>query len=438
MYMGKFIRGFFCLILCFVLAASLIASVCLLSLTNMLEEENVDDILKNVSVSDKVFEFEKAEADQEISFGDALRENLPLQNVSLISIYGDSARNATEAGIQAIEEYVASESAITDFGKMAAVFTEAYVANAKEAGKLIGSITYKNIKGERERVAREDYARELVLDRVETDLKAVAESGTAFGKLSLNGKDVICYTARAGKEAAEVENAVYTSIESWYDQLYREYFKGLLNYIVRGDESNGVNGYNFTDGDIANLFITVANNNGIGGKDLDDASAKAEISKQIKDYILPRMKKVISYPYSSWIDDGVVTGMKVTRTIFNMDPRIPLGILCGGLLILMILIGRKMGLGFGCFSALLAGVALLIAPFFRQRALDQMSTELPQEILDLGVNETVVDQLLSFMSRYGFYCLALAGILLLLRLIVQLFSKIAEKKTTRNAEDVNG
>ena len=150
------------------------------------------------------------------------------------------------------------------------------------------------------------------------------------------------------------------------------------------------------------------------------------------------MKKVISYPYSSWIDDGVVTGMKVTRTIFNMDPRIPLGILCGGLLILMILIGRKMGLGFGCFSALLAGVALLIAPFFRQRALDQMSTELPQEILDLGVNETVVDQLLSFMSRYGFYCLALAGILLVLRLIVQLFSKIAEKKTTRNAEDVNG
>ncbi|MBR3125539.1 MAG: hypothetical protein IKF42_09040, partial [Mogibacterium sp.] len=62
-------------------------------------------------------------------------------------------------------------------------------------------------------------------------------------------------------------------------------------------------------------------------------------------------------------------------------------------------------------------------PLFRQRTLDELNTNLPQEILDLGITETVLDQFMGFITKYGLYCLALGGVLLVLRLIAQLFSK---------------
>ena len=420
--MRKFISGFFCLILCIVLTASLVSSACVLGLTQMLEEDNLDDILKAVSPSTKVFGYERAESEERISFGDALRANLPLQNVSLLNLYSDVARTLTEAGIEAIEGYVATESAIKDFSKLADAFTEGYIAKGKEMGVLSGYVTYRSMYGI-EREPKEEYARQTIQKRVENDIKQLAEDETVFGKLSLDGENVICYTPLAGEKAAEAENAIYTSVETWYDGMYREYIKGILNYILKGEDDLSGKGKIVSEDDIANLFITVANNNGIGGKDLESPAAKQEISKQIKDYVLPRLQHVISNPYSAWVDDGVVTGMRVTRTIFNMDPRIPLGILCGGILILMILIGRKMGLGFGCFSAFLASAVMLAAPLFRQRTMDELNKNLPQEILDLGITETVLDQFMGFMTKYGLYCLALAGILLVIRLIVQLISK---------------
>ena len=62
--------------------------------------------------------------------------------------------------------------------------------------------------------------------------------------------------------------------------------------------------------------------------------------------------------------------------------------------------------------------ALFAAPLFRQRSLDQMYRDLPQGIQDLGIIETVLDQLLGHLSRYGLYCLEAGGILLLLRIII--------------------
>ena len=44
--MRKFISGLFCFLLCIILTASLVASACVLGLTQMLEEENLDDIRK--------------------------------------------------------------------------------------------------------------------------------------------------------------------------------------------------------------------------------------------------------------------------------------------------------------------------------------------------------------------------------------------------------
>ena len=430
--MRKFIRGFFCFLLCIVLTASLIASACVLGLTYMLEEENLDDILKSISPSSKVFGYERAEADQEISFGDALREYLPIQNVSLLNLYSDVARTLTDAGIEALEEHVSTESAVNDFSRLAKVFTDGYIEKGKELGVLSGYVTYRSMYGI-ERDPKDVYARDTIQKRVENDIKQLAVDGMAFGKLSLDGENVICYTPLAGKKAAETENAIYTSVETWYDGLYREYIKGILNYILKGEDDLAGKGRIVSEEDVTNLFITVANNNGIGGKDLETPAAKQEIAKQIKDYVIPRLKHVISHPYSAWVDDGVVTGMRVTRTIFNMDPRIPLGILCGGILILMVLIGGKTGLGFSCFSAFLASAAMLVAPLFRQRTLDELNKNLPQEMLDLGITETVLDQFLGFVAKYGLYCLAIGGILLVLRLIVQLISK---KKNAAPAGDV--
>ena len=424
--MVKVIRSFFCFLLSFVLIASLVASACVLGLTQMLEEENVDDILKTVSPGRKVMEYTRAESDRDISFGDALKEYLPLQTISLLSIYGDTARELTDAGIEAVEEYVASESAVKDFSKLAEVFTEGYIEKGKETGHLNGSIRYRSMYGW-ERDSRDSYARMTMLNRVEADLKKLAEEGTGFGKVTLNGRDVICYTPLAGKKAAEAENAVYVSLEEWYDGMYRDYCKGLLNYIFKGEDCLGGEGISVTEEDVSDLFITIVNNHGIGGSALEDASTKEEISKQIKDYVLPRIRKTISAPYSAWIDDGIVTGLKVTRTVFSMDPRIPLAVLCGGLLLIMLLIGGKIGLGFGCFSALLAGLALYAVPFFRQRALDELYRNLPQGIQDMGITETVLDQLLGHLSRYGLYCLVAAGVLLVLRLIVGAFSGRKEK-----------
>ena len=99
----------------------------------------------------------------------------------------------------------------------------------------------------------------------------------------------------------------------------------------------------------------------------------------------------------------------------------------------MVLIGGKTGLGFSCFSAFLASAAMLVAPLFRQRTLDELNKNLPQEMLDLGITETVLDQFLGFVAKYGLYCLAIGGILLVLRLIVQLISK---KKNAAPAGDV--
>lgn len=415
--MGKVIRGFFCLILCLILIASLVASFCVLGLTQMLDEENIDGILKNVSLGGKVMEYTKTEADRDISFGDALKEYMPLQTISLLGIYGDNARALTDAGIDAVVEYTASESAVIEFSKLAEVFTEGYIEKGKETGQIKGNIRYKSMYGW-ETDSRESYTRMTILKRVETDLKKLAEDGTGFGRLTLNGKDTICYTALAGRRAAEAENAVYSSLEEWYDGMYRDYCKGLVNYILKGEDGLEGKGVDISEKDVTDLFITVANNYGIGGSALDEASTKEEISKQIKNHVLPRIRKTISAPYSAWVDDDIVTGLKVTRTIFSMDPRIPLGVLCGGLLVIMLLIGGKMGLGFGSFSALIAGAALFAAPLFRQRSLDQMYRDLPQGIQDLGIIETVLDQLLGHLSRYGLYCLEAGGILLLLRIII--------------------
>ena len=429
--MGKIIRAFFCLILCLLLTASLVASVCVLGVSQMLDEENVTDILKNVSVGEKVLGYKKAEEDREMSVGDALREHYVPQNISLLFIYGDVAQELTDAGIQGIEEYLASETDIVihDFSKLADAFVEAYFKKAKETGILNGHVR----KNGADLGPKEAYAREAVPERVLSTIDELVSEGTVFGRMSLNGKDAIFYTATAGREAAEAENAVYTSLENWYDQMYREYAKGLLYYVLRGEENADNKVFSISEEDIADLFIKIAEQNGISSENLESPDAKEEISRQINEYVLPRMRQVISDPYSTWVDDSVVPVMKVARIFLNMDLRIPLGILCGGLLLLMILIGRKMGLGFGCFSALLASAALLIAPFYKQHSLDQLSKVLPDEIQDLGITETVLDQILSFMSKYGLYCLALAGILLVLRLIAQLFTK---KKSEPETEAV--
>ena len=428
--MGKVIKAFFCFILCLVLTASLLASACILGLTHMMNEENVDDLLKGITPSANVFGYERAQSDEKISFGDALREKLPLQNVSLLSIYGDSARSATEAGIQAIEEYVTDESAIVHFTQMAELFTEAYIDDAKETGKLNGTIAYKNIKGERVRVSREAYARELVLERVETDLKMLAKDGTGFGRLTLDGEKTICYTALAGEKAAEAENAIYSSLEALYDGMYKEYLKGLLHYFLTGEDVSQ-NGSRFvhTEDDIYNLFVTVANGQGIGGSALDDPGVKEEIADQAKDYVLPRLSKMVSIPYSSWISDEAMNDMKLTRIFNKVDPNVLLGIVCGGILLLMIIIGGKMGLGFGSFSALLAGAAMMVIPFFRQRSLDRLGAVLPKEIVDLGIIEPCMDQLLGYLTKYGLYCVAAGRVLLVLRLFAQ-----QKKKKKSDAE----
>lgn len=414
--MGKFIRGFFCFLLCIILTASLVASVCVLGLTQMLEEENIDDILKNVSTGEKVLGYEKAESDEELSFGDALREYFPPQNLSKLYIFGDVASELTYAGIQGVVDCIGSDNVITDFSKLSDAFVEAYIAKGKETGVLSGRVRYYGVEKE----TKEYYARQAVPGWAETNLKQLAEEGKISGRLSLNGKDVILYTVSAGKKAADIENSVYSSLETRYDLMYREYLKGLVYYVLRGEEGAGSKDYDITEEEITDMFITSAKDSGVGEEYLESPEVKEEISKQINSYVLPRMRRVISEPYSTWVDDGIMSVMKTVRPFLEMDVRIPLGILCGGLLFLMILIGGKMGFGFGCISALLASLVLMAAPFYRQRSLDQLYRDLPQEIQDLGITETVADQILGFMSRYGLYCLAVAGVLLVLRLIAQL------------------
>ena len=416
--MTKFIKGFFCLLLCLVLTVSVVASACVLGLKQMLKEENIDDVLKSVSVSSKVLGYKKAEEDRDMSVGDALRESFPPQNISKLNIFGDVARELTEAGIQGVEECVASKSVIDDFSELSEAFTEAYITKGKETGTLSGRVRYYGIEKE----TKEYYARQAVPNYAETNLKQLAAEGKVFGRLSLNGKDTIFYTANAGRKAAETENAVYTSLETMYDRIYREYVKGLADYVIKGDEGAFTEGYNVAEEDISDLFVSVASANGIGEEYLDSPEAKEEISKQINNYVLPRMKHVISYPYRTWIDDNALARIKAIRPLFNTDLRIPAGILCGLLLILMIVVGGKMGLGFGCVSALSASAVLLAAPFFRQRGLDELYRILPEEIQDMGITETVLDQLLGYMSKYGLYCLAAAGFLLVLRLTAQLFT----------------
>ena len=422
----KVIRFLFSMILYVVLTAALLASVCLLALKQVTTEENVDRVLSEISTGEKALAFGKVNADEDLSFEDALKKYLPVQNATAISIYGDTARQATDAGIAAIADYTGGETAFTDFSEMADVFMDGYIGWLNENGKLRGSVSYMTQQYGRLWSTKERYCRDTVRDRLENDLKKIAEDGTAFGQLTLDGTTPIFYTALSRKQNADAQNAVYAALEKWYDESYRSYVKGLLNYCLKGGNVTGV--AVLTKEEILDLFLSETGKNGVRGSLLSDERIRSEILRQAEESIVPRLKPAISVPYAALVGADDDPALVWTRRVFAIEPLIPCAALCGFLLLLLLLIGHRPGVFFGALSALTSACALLALPLFRSRAFTEAAPFIPAHLTENGIPEKAADLFLGSVKVYIPYLLIGGGALLLIWLICLAISGIPKKK----------
>lgn len=429
----KVIRAFFSFVLCLVLIGALAATASLMTIQQITAEETVDSVLSGVSLGEKVFGYEKASDDRAISFEEALKKELPVQNVTLINIYSVLARQATDAGIRSVAEYAEAETAVTDYAAMADVFTEAYVQFLKENGYLKGSISHTKLGGGRVWTTRENYARETVRDRVEADLKKVAEEGTAFGKMTLDGQTPIIRTALSGKDASEAENDVYSALENWYDNAYRSYLKGLLSYCLKDGTPRTVD--LMSEEEIRDLFISAALRHGVRGSALEDQNVLDEIGNQARSYVIPAEKTFLSVPYSSIVGDDTEPALVWTRRVASFDPLIIGGAVCLFLLLLMLLIGRRAGVFFAGFACLLTGAALWLSPMLQRRTNAEAAAYVPLHLVENGILDSVIDLFISGIRVYGQYLIAAGGVFLLLWLILLAVSGLRKRKNGKKAEN---
>ena len=430
----KVIRAFFSFILCLLLIGAIVATASLMTLQQVTSEETVDRILSGVSLGEKVFGYEKASDDRDITFEEALREELPLQTVQLVNVYGDVARQATDAGIAGIVRYAGIESAVTEeyCPTMAMMFTEEYIRYLSENEKLRGTVNYKNIKGIRVWETKEGYVREVVTERVEKELRKLFEEGAVFGKMTLDGQTPVFRTALSGKEASEAENEVYTALEDWYDNAYRSYLKGLLYYCLREGQPETVG--LLSEEDIRDLFLSVAQKHGVRGLALEDQNTLDEIGNQARSYVIPAETPILSVPYSSIVGNESDPALVWTRRVAKADPLIVGGAVCLFLLVLMLLIGRRAGVFFAGFACLLTGAALWLSPMLQQKTTAEAAKYIPLHLVENGILDNVIDLFINGFRVYGQYLLAAGGVFLLLWLILLAVSSIKKGRKGKAAE----
>ncbi len=432
--MMRVIRAIFSFILCLVLIGSLVATVSLMTVQQITSEETVDRILSGVSPGEKVFGYEKAADDRAITFEEALREELPLQTVQLANVYSDVARQATDAGIAGIVRYTGDESAVTEknCSAMALAFTEEYIRYLSENGKLRGTVNYKNITGFRVWESKEKYARQVVLDRVEKDLKKIFEEGATFGKMTLDGQTPVFRTALSGKAASDAENEVYTALEGWYDNAYRSYLKGLLFYCLKEGQPEKVP--LLSEEDVRDLFLSAAQKHGVKGPLLEDQKILDEIGSQARSYVLPAESPVLSVPYSSIVGNETEPALIWTRRVAAADPLIVGGAVCLLILLLMLLIGRRAGVFFAGFACLLTGAALWLSPMLQKKAHAEAASYIPLHLTENGILDSVIDLFISGIRVYGQYLIAAGGAFLLLWLLLLAISAVKKKIAGKKKE----
>ena len=409
----KVLKWIMCFVLCLLLTASLFVTTILFAAKQVTGEEEMNKLLSWVTVGERVLGYEKAEGDGAVALDDAVRDNLGIQNVTAIGIYADNAQYATMAGLDAIKTYVSVNPVFLDFSDMASAFTEGYIAYLKEYSDLLdGRISYINIQRQRVTETKETYTRNALLKRVEEQLEKLATEGKAFGKFSLDGENVICYTGLAGDDAANAENALYFALEGRYDETFREYLRGLIGYLLKSKDQQMPS--LMTEDDVVDLFVAVAKEHGLDGPLLTDSSITEKVRKQARSYVLPAMRETVEVPYAKWFDPASDEALAWVRRIAAIEPLIPGGLLCLFLLFLLVLIGGRTGVGFGSTACLLSGALVLGFRFTKAKALAGMKTILPSffEEYEVFFPNDVVNAPYGKSDVYGLYILG-AGVFLL-------------------------
>ncbi|MBQ8994209.1 MAG: hypothetical protein IJ091_00160, partial [Oscillospiraceae bacterium] len=86
-------------ILCLVLIAAVVATVSTVVLKQLISEDTIEELLSHVYTGEEVLGFEIKPEENDVPFGEALRETLSLHNVSAIGVYSDNARLGMGNGI---------------------------------------------------------------------------------------------------------------------------------------------------------------------------------------------------------------------------------------------------------------------------------------------------------------------------------------------------